>query len=113
MLFLAALLHAIIILGLTFAAPGRGGDSDTPQLDVLMVTDEVPEADANERAVYLAQRTQAGSGNTDQGAARASPASRGAPDLRTAPSPASGADPSSASPADQPVLASSAPSSEI
>ena len=113
MLFLAALLHAIIILGLTFAAPGRGGDSDTPQLDVLMVTDEVPEADANERAVYLAQRTQAGSGNTDQAAARASPASRGAPDLRTAPSPASGADPSSASPADQPVLASSAPSSEI
>jgi hypothetical protein len=78
MLFLAALLHAIVILGLTFAAGGHGGDSDTPQLDVLLVTNEVPEAESNDQSVYLAQRTQAGSGNTDQAVASASPASRGA-----------------------------------
>ena len=65
MLLLAALLHAIVILGLTFATVGHGGGGDTPQLDVLLVTDEVPEAQSNDQAAYLAQRTQVGSGNTD------------------------------------------------
>ncbi len=65
MLFLAALLHAIVILGLTFASAGHGGAGDSPQLDVMLVTNEVPEAQSNDRAVYLAQRTQLGSGNTD------------------------------------------------
>jgi hypothetical protein len=65
MLLLAALLHAIVILGLTFTTIGRGGGGDTPQLDVLLVTDEVPEAQSNDAATYLAQRTQLGSGNTD------------------------------------------------
>jgi len=112
MLFLAALLHAIVILGLTFAAADHGADSDTPQLDVLLVTNEVPEAESNERAVYLAQRSQAGSGNTDQAVASASPASRGAASQpqnvgRTGP------DATAASHPDSPVLTSSAPGSDI
>jgi periplasmic protein TonB len=112
MLLLAALLHAIVILGLTFTVAGRGGGADPPQLDVLLVTNEVPEAQSNDRAVYLAQRTQIGSGNTDLPLAAASPASRGAPDTRAA----AGHDsdnPGAVNRLDKPVLASSAPSSDI
>jgi len=116
MLFLAALLHAIVILGLTFVATGQGGERDTPQLDVLLVTDEIPEAQSNDQAVYLAQRTQAGSGNTSEALPAASPASRGAPSLQQpVPAGADGASGSGSSSArqDRPVLASSAPSSDI
>jgi protein TonB len=81
MLFLTGLLHAILILGLTFTASGRAGPTDTPQLDVLLVTNEVPEAQSNDQAAYLAQRTQRGNGNSDSSAV-ASPSSQGAPDVR-------------------------------
>jgi protein TonB len=68
MLFLAALLHGLIILGLTFnASMGRNGGA--PGLEVLLVSDEVPEADRNDTASYLAQRTQLGSGNTREAVA--------------------------------------------
>jgi protein TonB len=63
MLFLAGLLHGLIILGLTFNAAASDKDS-APGLEVLLVSDEVPEADQNPNATYLAQRTQTGSGNT-------------------------------------------------
>lgn len=63
MLFLAALFHGLIILGLTFNAAASDKDS-APGLEVLLVSDEVPEADRNPTATYLAQRTQTGSGNT-------------------------------------------------
>ncbi len=64
MLFLAALLHALLILGLTFDAASAGGRGSAPGLEVLLVSDELPEADKNPEATYLAQRTQLGSGNT-------------------------------------------------
>src|SRR5450631_4170199 len=113
MLFLAALLHAIVILGLTFAVGGHVGGADTPQLDVLLVTNEVPEAQANDAAVYLAQRTQAGSGNTDEAVASASPASRGAPYPRADSSRDSNGNSTSDTRLDKPVLASSAPGADI
>jgi protein TonB len=78
MLLLAALLHAIVILGLTFNDGASGGDAQTPKLDVLLVTDEAPQAAANERAAYLAQRTQIGNGNVQQPAPIGNPASRAA-----------------------------------
>jgi periplasmic protein TonB len=62
-LFLAALIHGVIILGLTFTgsgAPDRGARG----LDVLLVSEELPTAARNDSAAYLAQRTQLGSGNT-------------------------------------------------
>ena len=63
MLFLAALLHGLVIVGLTFGA--TSGDKEAaPGLEVLLVSDELPEADKNPTATYLAQRTQLGSGNT-------------------------------------------------
>jgi protein TonB len=63
MLFLAGLLHGLIIVGLTFNA-AASDKSSAPGLEVLLVSDELPEADKNPTATYLAQRTQVGSGNT-------------------------------------------------
>src|SRR5215470_14670914 len=74
MLFLAALLHGLIILGLTFNSSASGGES-APGLQVLLVSDEVPEAERNDSATYLAQRTQLGSGNTQESVSPRNPAS--------------------------------------
>jgi periplasmic protein TonB len=62
-LFIAALIHGMLILGLTFAGSGSH-DPGARGLDVLLVSDELPTADRNDAAAYLAQRTQLGSGNT-------------------------------------------------
>jgi periplasmic protein TonB len=74
MLFLAALLHGLIILGLTFNSSASGADG-APGLQVLLVSDEVPEADRNDSATYLAQRTQLGSGNTQESVPPRNPSS--------------------------------------
>lgn len=63
MLFLAALAHGLLILGVTFNS-SLDGKGAAPGLEVLLVSDEVPESDRNDTATYLAQRTQRGSGNT-------------------------------------------------
>ena len=68
MLFLAALLHGLIILGLTFNA-SAGDKGSAPGLEVLLVSEELPESDKNPTATYLAQRTQVGSGNTRESVA--------------------------------------------
>ena len=44
--------------------PRRATAPARPGLEVLLVSDELPEADKNPTATYLAQRTQIGSGNT-------------------------------------------------
>ena len=75
MLFLAALLHGLIILGLTFNVAASAGDS-APGLEVLLVSDELPTADRNDSATYLAQRTQLGSGNTQKSVAARNRASK-------------------------------------
>jgi len=114
MLFLAALLHGLLILGITFnASAGKKGGA--PGLEVLLVSDELPESDQNPAATYLAQRTQLGSGNTRrtvalQNRAAAIPAQKGAgtaegesPEARAAPG---GSE-------DEPVLASTAWSTRV
>jgi periplasmic protein TonB len=73
-LFLAALFHGIVILGITFAAP-RGDDSPTPTLEVLLLTSNDTRAADNLDAQYLAQRSQVGSGTTDERVRPANPAS--------------------------------------
>jgi protein TonB len=84
MLFLAAMAHAIIILGISFGV-SRHRSSAPPGMEVLLVTDDLPEATSNERAAYLAQRSQRGAGNTrvlptgspsERAAARAAAASQ-------------------------------------
>ncbi len=64
MLVLAGLLHGLIILGVSFTTPPVRGDGTNRGLEVLLVSDELPEASSNGNATYLAQRTQTGSGNT-------------------------------------------------
>jgi periplasmic protein TonB len=63
--FLAALLHGIIILGVTFSSTSSSsGDEGAPGLEVVLVNERAPSAAANPNARYLSQRTQLGSGNT-------------------------------------------------
>jgi protein TonB len=63
--FLAALVHGIVILGVTFSAPGsKDEQGDGPALEVVLVNDQAPSVAKNPNAQYLAQRSQLGSGNT-------------------------------------------------
>lgn len=64
MLVLALLLHGLIILGVSFSAPGNSGDAVDHGMEVLLVSDELPAARENPTATYISQRTQTGSGNT-------------------------------------------------
>jgi protein TonB len=61
-IFMAALVHGVIIVGITFGAP-RSKEGLPRGLEVIIVSNDVPEAQKNETAAYLAQRTQLGSGN--------------------------------------------------
>jgi protein TonB len=61
--FIAALIHGMLILGLSFGG-SASHDSSIRGIDVLLVSDELPTTAANDSAAYLAQRTQLGSGNT-------------------------------------------------
>jgi len=63
--FLAALLHAIVILGVTFSAPGSKAEgNDAPGLEVVLVDDTAPSVAESPGAQYLSERSQKGSGNT-------------------------------------------------
>ncbi len=68
-MFLAGLFHLIVILGVTFAPP-VSDTSTVPTLEVLLVDNSLPDSAQNERASYLAERTQQGSGNTASGRTR-------------------------------------------
>ena len=64
-LFLAVLLHAIVILGVTFSPPfSHAHGRQTPGLEVILVGNQEPAVAHNRNAKYLAQRNQRGSGNT-------------------------------------------------
>jgi periplasmic protein TonB len=63
--FLAALIHGIVILGVTFSSPNGAADAgDGAALEVVLVNDQAPSAAKNPNARYLSERTQLGSGNT-------------------------------------------------
>ena len=62
-LFLAALFHLIVILGISFAPPISDSGS-VPTLEVLLVNNSLPDSLENDSADYLAERTQQGSGNS-------------------------------------------------
>jgi periplasmic protein TonB len=63
--FLAALFHGIVILGVTFSAPGsKSSSNDAPGLEVILVNDQAPSVAQNPNAQYLSERSQRGSGNT-------------------------------------------------
>ncbi len=63
--FLAALLHGIVILGVTFGVPKDDANGlDAPALEVVLVDERAPLGQKNPNARYVAQRTQIGTGNT-------------------------------------------------
>lgn len=63
--FMAALLHGIVILGVTFSGTEGERESDqAPGLEVVLVNDQAPTVKHNPQAQYLAQRSQKGTGNT-------------------------------------------------
>jgi protein TonB len=68
-LFLAALFHLIVILGISFAPPAADSGS-APTLEVILLNNPLPDASRNEGASYLAERTQQGSGNSLNGRTR-------------------------------------------
>src|SRR5262245_32680796 len=70
--FMAALVHGVIIVGVTFGSVGKQQEG-APGLEVLLVSEDVPEARSNDHATYLAQRTQLGSGNARNPADARSP----------------------------------------
>jgi protein TonB len=63
--FLAAFIHGIVILGVTFSSQNSKSDgNDAPALEVVLVNDQAPSIAKNPNAQYLSQRTQRGAGNT-------------------------------------------------
>lgn len=66
MLFLAALVHGILIIGVTFNAAIDDAFSEAISLDVTIVADPEQNVLEPEQADYLAQASQEGSGNTQE-----------------------------------------------
>ena len=66
MLFLAALIHGILIIGITFNAVIGDYFSEAVSLEVTIVADPDKSFDRLDDAMYLAQASQEGSGNTEE-----------------------------------------------
>jgi len=66
MLFLAALVHGILIIGITFNAVLGDEFADAISLEVTIVADPDPNTLEPDRAEYLAQASQEGAGNTQE-----------------------------------------------
>lgn len=64
MLFLAALVHGILIIGVTFNANLTDQFADAISLEVTIVADPDQQIDRPDEASYLAQASQKGGGNT-------------------------------------------------
>ncbi len=64
MLFLAALIHGILIIGVTFNPQLTDQFADAISLEVTIVADPDQQIDAPDNAAYLAQANQQGGGNT-------------------------------------------------
>ena len=66
MLFLAALIHGILIIGVTFNAVLTDEFAEAISLEVTIVADPDPGAIQPDEAEYLAQANQEGAGNTQE-----------------------------------------------
>ena len=64
--FLAGLLHGMIVLGVTFSVGDNDATAANPSIEVVLLTDpDLIEAEP-EQADYLAQANQRGAGNTEE-----------------------------------------------
>ncbi len=66
MLFLAALIHGILIIGISFNPEIASQFADAISLEVTIVADPDQRIDAPDEAAYLAQASQRGGGNTSE-----------------------------------------------
>ncbi len=66
MLFLAALIHGILIIGITFNAVLDNPFRDSISLEVIIIADPENTIDMPDEAEYLAQASQEGAGNTTE-----------------------------------------------
>lgn len=66
--FLAALVHGILILGITFSAPRADPGALTSSMEVVLVTSRFEDQSPPDSAVLLAQRNLAGAGNAPEDA---------------------------------------------
>jgi protein TonB len=73
MLFLAALIHGILIIGVTFNPYLLDDISDAISLEVTIVADPDQQIDRPDEAEYLAQASQLGGGNTSDEVRPSSP----------------------------------------
>jgi protein TonB len=79
MLFLAALIHGILIIGVTFNAVLDNQFKEAISLEVTIVADPDKNVAAPDEAAYLAQASQRGAGNTDKSARPGAPLQSNAP----------------------------------
>ena len=79
MLFLAALIHGILIIGVTFNPYLLEDFSDAIALEVTIVADPDQSIDRPEEAEYLAQASQLGGGNTTEDARPTAPLQSASP----------------------------------
>ena len=71
-LFLAAVVHGILILGVTFTA-GRFNASAAPGLDVQLLAEDAQDEPRDREAAYLAQASRVGAGTTTERIAARTP----------------------------------------
>jgi protein TonB len=71
-LFLAAVVHGMIILGVTFTA-GRATRDAAPGLDVQLLTEDARDEPRERDAAYLAQASRVGAGTTTERVAARTP----------------------------------------
>ena len=74
-LFLVALLHGILIIGVSFSVLTKPNPNAAPTLEVLLLTSGGASSESNPNARYLAQRSQVGAGTTTDAVRAASPES--------------------------------------
>jgi len=79
MLFLAALVHGILILGISFNPELLDQFADAISLEVTIVADPDQEIDRPDKAEYLAQASQLGGGNTTDQVRPAAPLESASP----------------------------------
>lgn len=79
MLFLAALIHGILIMGVTFNPYLLDQFTDAISLEVTIVADPDQQIDRPDEAEYLAQASQLGGGNTSEEARATAPLKSASP----------------------------------
>jgi protein TonB len=67
MLFVAALFHGVLILGVSFTAgEGPASSTDSESMEVVLLNRDFEERPDSSDAEYLAQQNRAGAGNTEE-----------------------------------------------